>query len=233
MRDVIEQVDSWVARGDRVALATVVATKRSAPRPPGAKMAINDKGDVSGAVSGGCVEGAVVEVAEGVLRRRRAAAPALRHHRRRRVGRRAAVRRRDRRLGRALRAVSAQARVRRASPAADGRAALVTALERAARRRAAARPRGRRAEGTLGDPALDAEAVALAEELMWAERSEPARRPLRRRDRARRRGSSSSARSSSRAHLCRASRRSTGWRAYVIDPRARFATRSASRTPSR
>ena len=40
------------------------AIKRSAPRPPGSKMAINDRGEVYGAVSGGCVEGAVVEVAE-------------------------------------------------------------------------------------------------------------------------------------------------------------------------
>jgi xanthine dehydrogenase accessory factor len=67
MKDVIEQVDRWVARGDRVALATVVAVKRSAPRPPGAKMAVNDRGEVYGAVSGGCVEGAVVEEAEAVL----------------------------------------------------------------------------------------------------------------------------------------------------------------------
>ena len=67
MRDVLEDVDAWVARGDRVALATVVDVQRSAPRPPGAKMAINDRGEVSGAVSGGCVEGAVVEVAERVL----------------------------------------------------------------------------------------------------------------------------------------------------------------------
>jgi xanthine dehydrogenase accessory factor len=67
MRDVIEDVDSWVARGDEVALATVINVKRSAPRPPGAKMAINSRGEVSGAVSGGCVEGAVVEVAEEVL----------------------------------------------------------------------------------------------------------------------------------------------------------------------
>jgi xanthine dehydrogenase accessory factor len=67
MRDVIEDVDAWVARGDRVALATVVDTRRSAPRPPGAKMAVNDRGEVSGMVSGGCVEGAVVEVAEEVL----------------------------------------------------------------------------------------------------------------------------------------------------------------------
>ena len=68
MRDVVEDVDAWVERGDQVALATVVAVQRSAPRPPGAKMAVNDRGEVSGAVSGGCVEGAVVEVAEDVLR---------------------------------------------------------------------------------------------------------------------------------------------------------------------
>jgi xanthine dehydrogenase accessory factor len=68
MKDVIEDVDAWVARGDAVALATVIDVKRSAPRPPGAKMAVNDRGEVSGAVSGGCVEGAVVEVAEDVLR---------------------------------------------------------------------------------------------------------------------------------------------------------------------
>ena len=67
MKDVLADVDIWVARGDRVALATVIDVQRSAPRPPGAKMAINDRGEVSGAVSGGCVEGAVVEVAERVL----------------------------------------------------------------------------------------------------------------------------------------------------------------------
>ena len=68
MKDVIEDLDAWIARGDRAAIATVVNVKRSAPRPPGAKMAVNDKGEVSGMVSGGCVEGAVVEVAEDVLR---------------------------------------------------------------------------------------------------------------------------------------------------------------------
>lgn len=67
MKDVLGQVDEWLARGDRVAIATVVATRRSAPRPPGSKMAVNDRGEVFGAVSGGCVEGAVVEVAEQVL----------------------------------------------------------------------------------------------------------------------------------------------------------------------
>jgi xanthine dehydrogenase accessory factor len=68
MKDVLEDVQSWVDRGERVAIATVVGVKRSAPRAPGAKMAVNDRGDVSGAVSGGCVEGAVVEAAAEVLR---------------------------------------------------------------------------------------------------------------------------------------------------------------------
>jgi xanthine dehydrogenase accessory factor len=68
MKDVVDDVRAWTARGDRVAIATVVGVRRSAPRPPGAKMAVNDQGEVSGAVSGGCVEGAVVEVAAEVLK---------------------------------------------------------------------------------------------------------------------------------------------------------------------
>lgn len=67
MKDVIKDVDRWVADGAQVAVATVVATRRSAPRPPGSKMAINDRGEVSGMVSGGCVEGAVIEVADKVI----------------------------------------------------------------------------------------------------------------------------------------------------------------------
>jgi xanthine dehydrogenase accessory factor len=70
VKDVVDDVRKWTARGERVAIATVVSVKRSAPRPPGAKMAINEGGEVSGAVSGGCVEGAVVEVAVEVLRDR-------------------------------------------------------------------------------------------------------------------------------------------------------------------
>jgi len=70
VKDVVDDVRVWAGRGDRVAIATVVDVKRSAPRPPGAKMAVNEHGEVSGAVSGGCVEGAVVEVAAEVLRER-------------------------------------------------------------------------------------------------------------------------------------------------------------------
>jgi xanthine dehydrogenase accessory factor len=48
MRDLLDEIEQWSARGDRIALATVVDTPRSAPRPPGAKMAINDRGEVAG-----------------------------------------------------------------------------------------------------------------------------------------------------------------------------------------
>jgi xanthine dehydrogenase accessory factor len=67
VKDVVEDVRAWKDQGERVAIATVVGVKRSAPRPPGAKMAVNGSGEVSGAVSGGCVEGAVVEAAGHVL----------------------------------------------------------------------------------------------------------------------------------------------------------------------
>jgi xanthine dehydrogenase accessory factor len=74
MTGVLDTFSGWVAAGDRVVLATVVDTKRSAPQPPGTKMALDERGRVCGAVSGGCVEGAVVEVGEGILR---GAAPRL------------------------------------------------------------------------------------------------------------------------------------------------------------
>src|SRR5436305_14883730 len=76
MRDVLPHLNEWVGRGDRVALATVVDVRRSAPRPRGAKMAVNEHGEIAGAVSGGCVEGAVVEIADGVIR---GGAPQLTH----------------------------------------------------------------------------------------------------------------------------------------------------------
>jgi xanthine dehydrogenase accessory factor len=65
--NVTEVVERWARAGDRVVVATVVDTRRSAPQPIGTKMAINGSAQVWGAVSGGCVEGAVVEVAESVL----------------------------------------------------------------------------------------------------------------------------------------------------------------------
>ena len=77
MNSVLDAIEGWVARGDRVAVATVVATKKSAPQPAGTKMGINELGEVCGAVSGGCVEGAVVEVAETVIE---GSAPRLLHY---------------------------------------------------------------------------------------------------------------------------------------------------------
>src|SRR5918994_424844 len=67
MREVRDDVQRWLARGDRVALATVVATRRSAPRPVGAKLAISVQGELAGSVSGGCVENEVYEYAQEVL----------------------------------------------------------------------------------------------------------------------------------------------------------------------
>ncbi|UJA19216.1 XdhC family protein [Thermoleophilia bacterium SCSIO 60948] len=68
MREILDEVEHWQLQGKRVAMATVVATRRSAPRPPGAKMAIAESGEVAGAVSGGCVEGAVASAGYEVLR---------------------------------------------------------------------------------------------------------------------------------------------------------------------
>ncbi len=68
MRDLISTIDAWRARGDGVALATVVKTDGSTPRPIGAKMIVNSRGEFAGSVSGGCVEGAVIEEALHVLK---------------------------------------------------------------------------------------------------------------------------------------------------------------------
>ncbi len=67
MRDLISTIEAWRARGDRVALATVVKTGGSTPRPLGAKMIVNSRGEFAGSVSGGCVEGAVIEEAMHVI----------------------------------------------------------------------------------------------------------------------------------------------------------------------
>jgi xanthine dehydrogenase accessory factor len=67
MRDIVDGLLAWRASGTEFALATVVSTWRSAPRQPGAAMAVNASGDVIGSVSGGCVEGAVYTAAQEVL----------------------------------------------------------------------------------------------------------------------------------------------------------------------
>jgi len=61
MRDILEAVVRWIEEGRGAALATVIRTWGSSPRQAGAKMAINAEGEFVGSVSGGCVEGAVIE----------------------------------------------------------------------------------------------------------------------------------------------------------------------------
>jgi len=67
MRDILSDIERWIADGEEIALATVVRAIGSSPRPVGAKMAVTRSGRMTGSVSGGCVEGAVFEVALEVL----------------------------------------------------------------------------------------------------------------------------------------------------------------------
>lgn len=217
MNDVLPDLNKWTDRGDRIALATVVAVKKSAPRPPGAKMAVNGDGEIIGAVSGGCVEGAVIEAADEVLT---GGVPRLMH------------------FGIADEEAwdvglpcggEIDVWVQRYEPgrfaeiaAAGGRAGEVTLMEGD---RAGAKllyEEDGTVHGTLGSPELDARAVAAVRDLLWAETSEqrgelfvdiiapPPRLivfgavPI-------------------AAALCTLAR-VTGWRPYVVDPRPRFAT---------
>jgi xanthine dehydrogenase accessory factor len=217
VKDILDDVTRWSQRGDRVATATVVDFKRSAPRTPGSKMAVNEHGEVSGQVSGGCVEGAVVTIADDVLR---GGEPQLLHFgiadeeawdvglpcggeidvwvQAYEPGRFAEITR------------------------AGGRAAEVTLLEGAAPgAKLLVEPDGVRS-GSLGAPEVDDEALRVAGELLWAEVSE-------------RRGSMFVdvvappprvivfGAVDVAASVCRLAR-DAGWRAYVVDPRARFAT---------
>lgn len=166
MRDVVTHLDRWTAAGTPSATATVVAVKRSAPRPPGAKMAVAGDGSVQGMVSGGCVEGAVVIAAEEVLE---GGAPRLLHfgiadEEAWEVGLPCGGE-----IGVWVDRVEGAAMERFAALAREGgRGALVTRLDDGAK--LLVEEDGRRT-GTLGTPELDAAAVHAADELMWAEQS--------------------------------------------------------------
>ena len=67
MKELLDDIERWRAMGARVALARVVDIEGSGPRLPGAAMAVNERGEVTGSVSGGCVEGAVVAEALSIL----------------------------------------------------------------------------------------------------------------------------------------------------------------------
>ncbi len=218
MNEVLTEITEWTARGDRTALAMVVDTQRSAPRPVGTKMAINEYGEIAGGVSGGCVEGAVVEIAERVIG---GEPPRLVH------------------FGIADSEAwdvglpcggEIDVWVQRYEPGrfaevagAGGRAAEVTMLEGPTPGAKLLMEADGARSGTLGAPELDDEARETASELLWTDASvrrgslfvdivaPPPRLLLF--------GAVDIA-----ASLCTLAR-DAGWRPYMIDPRARFATR--------
>jgi xanthine dehydrogenase accessory factor len=223
---VLDAIETWTQRGDRVAVATVVETKKSAPQPAGTKMAINARGAVAGAVSGGCVEGAVVEVAELVLE---GAEPRLLHY--------GIANEEAWDVGLPCggeisiwveRYVAPGLQARFIELARSGaRAALVTAVDGCPQAGAKllvaadAPP-----EGTLGDADLDAAALAVAREALWSDRSKlhehagatlfvdvvaPPPRLL-------------IVGAVDFAAQLSAVAALGGWRAFVLDPRTRFAT---------
>ena len=218
MNDVLPDLNKWINRGDRIAIATVVAVKKSAPRPPGAKMAVNEDGEIIGAVSGGCVAGAVVEIADQVLR---GGQPLLVHF--------GIADEQGWDVGLPCGGeidvwIQEYQPGRFAEIARDGgRAAEVTLIEGDEKGKKVLFDEDLSQSGTLGSPELDAQARRAAEDHLWAETSElhgpmfvdvvgPAPRlimfgavPI-------------------AAALCTLSR-AAGWRPFVVDPRRRFATR--------
>jgi xanthine dehydrogenase accessory factor len=220
MDEPLRDLDAWMTAGRRIAVATVIATGGSAPRPIGAKMAVDDLGRVAGAVSGGCVEGAVVELAAQVLEdgRPRTRAYGISDGQAWEVGLP---------CGGQIEVDVAEwapapggPQARFAALAAGGaRAALVTALDD--RAQTLVLPDG----GTEG-AALDDAALAAAHALLWADRSGLVE------DGGRRRFVDVSAPPPRlivvgavpvAQALCRAAR-DAGWRPSVVDPRSRFAT---------
>ncbi len=218
MTEVLTAVTEWTDRGDRAALAMVVDTQRSAPRPVGTKMAVNESGEVIGGVSGGCVEGAVVEIADRVIG---GEGPQLVH------------------FGIADSEAwdvglpcggEIDVWIQSYEPGrfaevsqAGGRAAEVTLLEGASPGAKLLLEADGARSGTLGAPELDEQAMQVAGELLWTDESA-------------RRGSLfvDIAAPPPRlivfgaidiaGTLCRLAR-DAGWVPYVVDPRAQFATR--------
>jgi xanthine dehydrogenase accessory factor len=225
MRDVLPEIVEWLDRGDRIALATVVEVVRSAPRPPGAKMAVNERGEVAGAVSGGCVEGAVLESAQQVLS---SGEPRMQRFGIADEGAWDVGLPCGGEIGvfvEALGDSSTETFMRVA--AEEGRAALITVVSGPDRLGAKLLVRtDADREGTLGGPSLDATATTIGQELLWGERSDLRQHAayglfcdvVAPQPRLLVFGAVDYA-----SALCRLAR-GCGWRPYVIDPRRAFAT---------
>ena len=65
---ILEEANDWIKANQKVVLATVIQTWGSSPRPAGSKMIVNENGDFSGSVSGGCVASAVVRECIGIIK---------------------------------------------------------------------------------------------------------------------------------------------------------------------
>jgi xanthine dehydrogenase accessory factor len=215
--DVVKAVGRWTSAGERIATATVVDVARSAPRPPGTKMAVTEAGQIVGGVSGGCVEGAVVGLCEAVLT---GEPPRLVHY---------GIADSDAwdvglPCGGEIDVFISEFVPGRFFDVAlaGGRACEVTVLEGAAAGSKLVVEADGGVSGTLGDASRDRDAAAEAGELVWSERSErrgelffdvvaPAPRLIMF-------GAVDIA-----AALCTLAR-GAGWRPYIVDPRARFAS---------
>jgi xanthine dehydrogenase accessory factor len=216
------QVAWWEQRGDWVAIAMVVGAESSAPRALGTKIAVNDRGEIAGGISGGCIEGAVVEIAERVIHRDE---PELTIF--------GIADKEAWELGLPCGGeitvwVERHSASEFLNVAQEGvRAVEVTVLrDRDAGKKLLVKADGS-SSGTLGTPDRDSEAVHTATELLWGERSVRRSRlfydvaaPLPRLILI---GAIDIASS-----LCTLAR-AAGWRPYVIDPRSGFAT--AARFP--
>jgi xanthine dehydrogenase accessory factor len=67
MKELLEEIEGWRAKGENVCVATVIATRRSAPRPVGSSFAMSQTGELAGSVSGGCVESEIYQEAQEVF----------------------------------------------------------------------------------------------------------------------------------------------------------------------
>ena len=94
MFDILPEIKTWVTQNKPFALATVIKTWGSSPRPVGSALAVTGDMEMAGSVSGGCVEGAVMKKAQENPAERSAPATQVRRHRRGSMGGRVVMRRR-------------------------------------------------------------------------------------------------------------------------------------------